>query len=153
VDTQRSSQAERPSIDALNTLLRRELSAVETYEQAIERLEDNLEARIVLDDCLRAHETRAQRLRQTVASLGGTPSDSSGPWGTFAKLVEGSAKVFGAKAAIAALEEGEDHGLKEYRSQIGKLDATTRQTIVEELLPGQQETRGKLSALKHTLTS
>ncbi len=153
MDIQPSSQTERQSVDALNTLLRGELSAVETYEQAIERLEKNFEARTVLDDCLRAHETRAQRLRQAVASLGGTPSDGSGPWGMFAKLVEGSAKVFGAKAAIAALEEGEDHGIKEYRSQIGKLDATTRRTVVDELLPGQQETHGKLSALKHTLSA
>jgi uncharacterized protein (TIGR02284 family) len=116
------------------------------------RLEE-FEARPTLVGCLHAHEVRAQRLRQVVSSLGGKPSDSSGPWGTFAKLVEGTAKLLGAKAAIAALEEGEDHGLKEYRSQIGKLDATARQTVLEDLLPGQQETHDKLSALKHSLSS
>lgn len=151
--TERSHQSTSSSVDSLNTLLRGELSAVETYKQAIERLEDDFHARAELVDCLRAHETRVQRLRQLVTALGGTPSTSSGAWGTFAKMVEGTAKVFGGKAAISALEEGEDHGLKEYREAVEKLDATTRQAVVSELLPGQQETHDKLSQLERTFSS
>ena len=61
-------------------------------------------------------------------SWAGSPTDDSGPWGAFARLVEGGAKMFGEKAAISALEEGEDHGLKLYRDEIGKLDFASRRS-------------------------
>ena len=65
--------------------------------------------------------------------------------------VEGSAKVLGEKAAISALEEGEDHGLKLYRDDIGKLDASARTVIETEVLPAQERTHKSLSTLKHSL--
>ena len=55
-------------------------------------------------------------LRDAIVACGGTPAEGSGAWGTFAKVVEGGAKVFGEKAAVAALEEGEDHGLADYNT-------------------------------------
>ena len=79
-----------------------------------------------------------------------TPAKSSGPWGSFAKVVEGTAKVLGEKAAVAALEEGEDHGLKDYTKDMDKLDAQCR-TIVGQLIPLQQQTHDRLSALKRRL--
>jgi len=152
MDTERLPRSDRPSLDALNTLLRGELSAVETYKQALEKLDGELEVRPALRTCLQSHQQRAQRLREVVASLGGTPSEGSGPWGAFARMVEGTAKLMGTKTAIAVLEEGEDHGLKEYRSLVGSLDATARKTVLEELLPAQQDTHEKLSVLKQALS-
>ena len=152
MNTDRLPQTERPSLDALNTLPRGELSAVETYKQALEKIDDQFEARSTLNICLQSHQDRVQRLKQVVAMMGGTPSDTAGPWGTFARLVEGTAKLLGSKAAIAALEEGEDHGLREYRTQASKLDPVSRQTVIEELLPAQQETHDKLSVLKQALS-
>jgi len=152
MDTERLPQTERPSLDALNTLLRGELSAVETYKQALDKLGEQFEARSALNVCLQSHQDRVQRLKQVVAMMGGTPSETAGPWGAFARLVEGTAKVFGSKAAIAALEEGEDHGLREYRTLVAKMDPTTRRTVIEELLPAQQETHDKLSVLKQALS-
>ena len=55
--------------------------------------------------------------------------------GAFARLFEGGAKAFGDRAAIAALEEGEDHGLKLYRESFKKLDADARQLVEQDLLP------------------
>jgi hypothetical protein len=136
-------------IDSFNKLLRGELSAVETYGQALERLRDSAFV-AELAECRRSHEERVELLRQQVIRLGGKPSDSSGPWGGFAKLVEGSAKLFGEKSALAALEEGEDHGLRLYRDEIGKLDVVTRDIVERSLLPAQERTHGVLSALKHT---
>jgi hypothetical protein len=137
-------------VDTLNKFLRGELSAVETYQQAIGKLGSTAFAN-ELADLRRAHEERVQFLRQEVARLGGRPADSSGPWGGFAKLVEGGAKVFGEKAAIAALEEGEDHGLKLYRGDIDKLDPATRQLVENRLLADQERSHRIMSALKHSL--
>lgn len=138
------------TVDTLNGFLRGEISAVETYRQALDKLETS-PSRVQLEQCRRSHEERVNRLRQEVLRLGGKPEESSGAWGAFAKLVEGSAKALGEKAAISALEEGEDHGLKLYRDEIGKLDATARSVIESEVLPAQERTHKSLSTLKHSL--
>ena len=138
------------SIDTLNAFLRGEMSAVETYQQAIERLKGS-ERRVELEECQRSHEQRVQRLRQHIVQLGGEPSESSGPWGAFTRLFEGGAKAFGERAAIAALEEGEDHGLRLYRDDIDKLDPQSRQLVEMDLLPAQERTHRSLSTLKHSM--
>lgn len=134
-------------VDSLNKLLRGELSAVETYSQALERLEGSATV-TDLAEAMRSHQERAETLRQHVVRLGGKPSDGSGPWGAFAKLVEGGAKLFGEKAAIAALEEGEDHGLRLYRDEIQKMDAGMRAMVEQQLLPEQERTHRTVSTLK-----
>src|SRR5262245_37851818 len=93
------------TIDCLNSLLRGELSAVETYRQALEKIKD-MKVRPTLEENRRLHQLRCDLLRSRILRLAGTPAESSGAWGAFAKLIEASAKVFGVKAAIAALEEG-----------------------------------------------
>jgi len=138
------------SVDALNGFLRGEISAVETYRQAIEKLR-NSSARSQLEDCRRSHEQRVSKLREQVTRLGGEPAEGSGPWGAFARLVEGGAKAFGESAAVAALEEGEDHGLKLYRGDLDKLDPTTRQLVEGDLLPAQERTHQYMSTLKRTI--
>jgi hypothetical protein len=135
----------------LNKFLRGELSAVETYRQALERLSTSTSATDLMEN-KRSHEQRVEMLRNQIARLGGSPADGSGPWGSFAKLVEGGAKLFGEKAAIAALEEGEDHGLKLYRnnSDVTRLDLATRDFVERSLLPEQERTHRTASRLKHT---
>jgi hypothetical protein len=138
------------TVDTLNGFLRGEISAVETYRQALDKLQTS-PSRVELEQCRRSHEQRVARLQQEVMRAGGTPEEGSGAWGAFAKLVEGSSKVFGEKAAISALEEGEDHGLKLYRDEMEKLDATARAVIESEVLPAQERTHKSLSMLKHSL--
>jgi uncharacterized protein (TIGR02284 family) len=137
-------------IETLNDLLKGEISAVETYRQALSKL-NNSPSRTQLQDCHGSHEQRIPKLRQQISRLGGVPATDSGAWGTFAKLVEGGAKSLGEKVAIAALEEGEDHGLKLYRDDLEKLDAGSRQLVEMELLPAQERTHRTMSTLKHTL--
>lgn len=139
------------SVDTLNSLLRGEISAVETYSQALGKLNADADVASELNDCRSSHEERVVFLRNEVTRLGGTPADGSGPWGTFAKLVEGGAKAFGKAAAIAALEEGEDHGLKEYRDELPKLDASLRSALEPQLLAKQLQTHRTMSTLKKTI--
>ena len=99
------------TIDTLNSFLRGEISAVETYRQAIEKLHDQPEVS-TLTECLHSHEQRVSLLDREIQRLGGRPAQGSGSWGAFAKLLEGGATLFGPKTAIAALEEGEDHAFE-----------------------------------------
>jgi hypothetical protein len=139
------------SVDTLNSILRGEISAVETYDQAIEKLEDDPSVAESLRLCRTSHEQRVALLREEIARRGAEPASGSGPWGAFAKLVEGGAKAFGKKAAIAVLEEGEDHGLKQYRDDLPKLDGPTRIDLEQRLMDEQRETHRAMSMLKHTL--
>lgn len=132
----------------LNSFLRGELSAVETYQQAIAKLLDEPVLRAELNECLLSHQRRVELLRAEIVRRGGEASEGSGAWGAFAKLVEAGANVFGRKAAIAALEEGEDHGRDEYREELAGLDSETRTFVESKLLPEQLRTHDKLSALK-----
>jgi uncharacterized protein (TIGR02284 family) len=145
----------KSSVDQLNSFLRGELSAVETYRMALDKLDATSPSRFEVEACMQSHQQRVQLLREAIIAVGGTPADSSGPWGVFAKAVEGTAKAFGEKAAIAALEEGEDHGLKDYNKEIkdDDLDFQARSLVTSQLLPQQQVTHDRMSALKKMMRS
>lgn len=99
----------------LNSLLRGEMSAIETYRQALEKLRHDNEPGVEeLRAIQRDHRDAADALWHYIERFGGKPSEGSGPWGTFAKAVEGTARLFGDTAALKALKEGEEHGLKDY---------------------------------------
>jgi uncharacterized protein (TIGR02284 family) len=135
-------------VDQLNSFLRGELSAVETYDQAIEKLADEPQLAESLRDNRDSHARRAAMLRREIEKLGGEASDDSGVWGGFAKLVEGSAKLFGKKSAIAALEEGEDHGRDDYLAELREASPELRELVENELLPEQLRTHDVMSNLK-----
>jgi hypothetical protein len=140
----------KKNVDQLNSFLRGEISAVETYRLALDKLEAGSDARPQLQNCMTSHQERVRILTSKVIELGGTPSDGSGAWGAFAKVVEGSASVLGDKVAIDALEAGEDHGLKDYRTDASKVDPSVRQIIMADLLPKQETTHRTMSTLKHS---
>jgi len=142
--------AKKSSVVQLNSFLRGELSAVETYQMALGKLDHTSTARDELLVNLKSHQDRVRQLQEAIVAAGGTPAKSSGPWGTFAKAVEGTAKTLGDKAAVSALEEGEDHGLKDYKSDVNDVDPSCRQ-IVGQMISMQQQTHDRLSALKRRL--
>lgn len=138
------------SLDALNSLLRGEISSVETYTQALSKIQD-LQIQAQLEDCRASHLHRAQALKTKIQELGGRASEGSGVWGAFSKLVEGGAKVFGMKAAISALEQGEDFGKKDYQTALPKLAPELRSFVEAQLWPEQEKTHQIVSNLKHTV--
>jgi uncharacterized protein (TIGR02284 family) len=137
-------------LETLNSFLRGEISAVETYRQAIGHVSDT-RFRTELEDCLQDHEQRVASLRERVTKLGGQPAEGSGVWGAFAKLVQAGADVLGEKTAIQALEQGEDHGLADYERDLDKTHGEARRFVRMELLPAQKRTHGRMSRLKKTL--
>ncbi|HWZ92166.1 MAG TPA: DUF2383 domain-containing protein [Polyangiaceae bacterium] len=140
------SSTER-SLNNLEALCRGELAAVETYNTALSSASLG-HFRPQLIQCQRSHQNRVHLLGWRIHLLGGTPPESSGAWGVFAKAVEGAATIIGEKAAIATLEEGEDHGLNEYRSRLAALDDDTQDFIQARVLPAQSETHSITRALK-----
>jgi len=137
-------------IEQLNSFLRGELSAVESYKQALAKVKDP-DAREELETAKRSHETRVDTLKRRIQELGGKPTESSGAWGAFIRVLEGLGAAVGDRPAIAVLEEGEDHGLRDYRVDLTKLDPESRRIVEQELLPAQQSTHRALSSLKAAL--
>ena len=137
-------------VQTLNSFLRGEISAVETYRQALDHVKAE-HLRSELEQMERDHEARVASLREHIEKLGGRPAEGSGVWGTFAKVMQAGADVVGEKAAIAALEEGEDHGLADYKRDVDQLHGEQRRYAKMELLPAQQRTHDRLSKLKKTL--
>ena len=137
----------RPCIAQLNSFLRGELAAIESYEQALARIAPS-PARETMLECQGSHRTRAERLRERIEALGGTPAASSGLWGTLAKMLEGGATALGERVAIATLEEAEDHYLRDYCADLDRLDAGSRELVEKEILPLQVRSHRALSGLK-----
>jgi len=138
------------NVEQLNSFLRGEISAVETYRQALDSLESSAYTPQIAE-CKQSHEQRVAILKDEIRKLGGTPAESSGIWGAFAKIVEGGAAALGEKTAIAALEEGEDHGNADYKKDLTKLDADVRSVVEEKVVPLQLRSHAKMSALKKQL--
>lgn len=108
-------------IDVCNSLLRGELSAVETYQQAMEKFKDQPEFS-TLQQIRADHEDSVAALRTHLTEMGAEAATDSGAWGGFAKAVEGSAKLLGESPALAALSAGEEHGINEYKSALENPD-------------------------------
>lgn len=134
-------------IGVLNGFLRGELAAVATYRQALELDAIDAASRNTLRTCLYSHERRAAMIENEIRRLGGDPVESSGLWGSFAKLVEGGAKMLGPDAAVRALEEGEGLGSVDYHRVLYKLPQPARSFVTTQIIPEQERTQAALSAL------
>ena len=129
------------AVRQLNSLLRGEISAAETYRMAIDKASDSEKAAAnvgLLREIQEEHGRAAQGIRDRIRELGGEASDSSGAWGMWAKTVQGAMSLFGDAASVKALKEGEEHGLKDYQEAVDDVDTTSAQFIRNQLIPAQQ---------------
>lgn len=135
-------------VDTLNELLRGEIAAVETYQQALDKIGSDPgaeELRLIHDE----HRTAANTLRLQIHDHNGAPDHGSGAWGAWAKAVTGVAKLFGNTAALKALKEGEEHGIKSYEKALEDKDLPDDcKELIRTLLP---QTRAHLPILDRLL--
>lgn len=134
-------------INTLNNLLKGELSAVESYAEAVLKVEEDSYIQKIFRQAQSSHIERAEKLRNAITASGGTPAESSGLWGSFAKLVTNTASGIGEKAIVNALEEGEDIGSNEYEWKILEIHGDSHKFVRDELWPKQQATHKLLSRL------
>ena len=128
-------------VGQLNSLLRGEISAAETYRMAIDKIADSTTTVAnagLLREIQEEHGRAAQGLRDRIRELGGEAADSSGAWGVWAKTVQGTMNLLGDASSLKALKEGEEHGLKDYQEALDDVDATSAQLIQNQLIPAQQ---------------
>jgi hypothetical protein len=148
---QNISHDQSATISQLNSFLRGELSAAETYRLALDRLAQS-DFRPSLVQCTRSHEERARLLTEAILGRGGEPADSSGAWGSLVRMLERSAASISETAAIAVLEEGEDHGRDDYLRDLDNLEPSARQLVEFAILPEQRRTHDTIKAVKRSLS-
>jgi len=125
--------------EACNELLKGELSAAETYKQALEKFSDQAEAaqlRALLTD----HQDSIGILAENVRKMGGQPAKDSGAWGGFAQAVQGVSNLFGESAALSSLKKGEEKGKKDYQDALedDALMPECKEIVRNTLLPRQE---------------
>ena len=125
--------------DNIKDLVKGERAAVETYKQVFEKYGTDAtidQLRTVSAD----HKKTMLTLEDIAKSKGISFSSDSGAWGSWAKVVTGSAKMLGEKAALKALKEGEEHGLKQYKDALDsdELPIEVRRAIKQDFIPSQQ---------------
>ena len=136
----------------LNSLLRGEISAAETYKLAIDRAASEFPAQVrTLRAISQEHGEAAQLLREHVTRSGGEADNSSGAWGIYVKTLQSVAKIFGDTTALKALKEGEEHGLRDYRDALDSLDPESRRLVAERLIPAQERHITTLDGMIATL--
>jgi len=129
-----SAEPERV-VRILNSLLRSEISATESYTQAIPRFASDVE---VLREIAREHGQAVTELRAAIQSVGGTPDQSSGVFpALLPRVVNGPAQVFGEAAALKVLKDVEERGLDEYQDAIQRLNGSGSSWISDTQIPAQ----------------
>lgn len=126
--------------DACNALLRGELSAIETYTQAIEKF-PAIAGVNTLEGIRADHVANADSLRKLVRKCCVETATSSGPWGTFATTIEGVATLLGESPALMVLQQGEEHGIRQYEEALDDDDLSEdiKNLIRDTLLPAQRK--------------
>lgn len=140
-------------IDTLNSLLRGELSAVDTYDQAMQKFEDS---RLLADlQMIRQEHVEAEViLREKVLQMGGEPVESSEPWGACAAAISGDASVVGPATALAALRQGEEHTINEFEDTLKheNVNFDCKNLIRTNLLPVSRKHVAELNRLMGGMT-
>ncbi len=135
----------------LTKILCAEMSAVETYTQAIESFHhgDDIQQLEIARDC---HVQRVDTLAGKLYELGGSPTESSGIWGKTARALDAGGEVVSDKEAVALLEKGEERGIQQYRDLVATTKADPAiQTLAAQLLAQQEETQRIVKALQEKL--
>jgi hypothetical protein len=103
--------------ETLKSLLQGEMSAVETYEKALTKVNGAPEGAHLRQICT-DHSQAVSLLRDLLIRYQGEMPSSSGAWGTFANAVLVTANLLGDAVALKALKEGEEHGIKDYEAAL-----------------------------------
>lgn len=125
----------------LRKLLRGEIAAVETYEDALRGRPATEPGVGTLERITRDHVEAVEILQAHLEAEGEEPDSGSGRWGAYARFLQRVGEQVGEDMGLKALKEGEVHGLDEYRTALGHddLPQELRRIIEERLLPRQQE--------------
>ena len=128
------------SVEILNSLLQDQLAVADGFRTALAT-----GASFVLDIVPEFylfesdHRRAAAELREEILRLRGRPSTSAGACGAFTESYLRSASLFGARTALEALRESEEHELEELEEALSKVSPDTRRLLEDRLVPRERK--------------
>jgi hypothetical protein len=130
------------NVKTIEQLLKDELSAMETYQQALDkfRVTGGQFMTNSLTPIMGAHRVAVSSLEALITTQGGIPEKGTGAWGSWAKLVLEGASLLGKQSTVKVLLEGEKNGEGDYQEALKDttLSSELRSLIETKLLPAQQ---------------
>lgn len=133
-------------LTALSALIAGELSAIQAYNLAIEKVR-NKHLIPTLEECRNSHAVRVQPLRERMEAHGAPALRDAGWWGSFVSAVENGATFISDRVAMSVLCAGEDYGFEQYEKNMKDLDSESYDLVDGELLPAQAQTLQTMSLL------
>jgi len=143
--------ADYEDVKQLNSFLRGELAALDTYGQCLEHVQTP-HVIFQLRALLASHQRRAEALTTRIEELGGKPAESAGLWGCLTHVIEGGAGFLGQQVALTALGEGEALGLADYEKHVKNLSSLQRIFVQVQILPEQRRSQEIMKGLKRSLS-
>ncbi len=126
--------ADELTLDTCQTLLRGEMSAVESYGQVITKF-DPSGVDATLDRMRSAHENNTFELHQFILESGSKPTASSGVWGGFINALEATAVLLGESPALKILQTGESLAISQYENALAHEEvSTSAKTLIRQTL-------------------
>lgn len=126
----------------LDDLVRGELAALKAYDQVLSDTKDE-KTKSQLQAIRNDHEKAVSHLSKYVAGKKELLEDTedAGPWGSFAKTWTKGASLMGNDAALTALRQGEEHGIREYKEALEdeSISKELKQAIKTDMLPKQEK--------------
>lgn len=135
-------------VEQMAQILRGEVSAMEAYTQVMQKVKNGAEAHR-LEEFLNDHRKAVTYWKSQVEKMNVDIPFSSGPWGDVVEAFIGSAKILGNRVALKALQEGEEHGLEEYKDALENPDLSLehKKNIKETFIPNQERHITSISAM------
>jgi hypothetical protein len=146
----RDTLPDASTLERLTSLCAQELSAAQTYQQALTIAAVGRHAG-VLSRCYASHRNRASVLMQRVASFEGTVPKSPGVWPPLRPLVAVPVPVASERLVIDLLERAEQEWTRNYRDEMPALTLTDREFLSNRVIPAQNATHAALADLKQQL--
>jgi hypothetical protein len=103
--------------------------------------------------CRDSHAQRTVLLREHLQQLGEPTAIDPGLWGAITAILTEGATLLGEKRVVDLLEEGEEHGNREYLKALAEadIDEDTRTWIREHLYPAQMYSHRNMNELQRIL--
>ena len=136
--TESSKTTESPT--QLDDLIRGEMSAVKSYNKALEKAKGTPMAD-KLNMIKQDHQSALDTLKKYAGKEVKEDTESAGAWGGFTKAFTGAAGLAGNKMAMKALNVGEEHGINEYKEALedDTIKPDLKEVIRTKLLPAQEK--------------
>lgn len=133
-----SKTTESPS--QLDDLIRGEMSAVKSYNTALEKVKDSkMSEKLMM--IKNNHQTAVDTLMKYAGKEVKEDTKDAGIWGGFTKAFTGAAGLIGNTTALKALNTGESHGINEYKEALADdtIKPELKEVIRTKLLPQQEK--------------